>query len=56
MTFFSRQALLLKGSRHFFNFKEFKNIAHFNIVIALDIESALEAFFDFFGIIFKALE
>jgi hypothetical protein len=46
----------LKRTSHFFDLKEFQHVAFNDVVVALDVQAALEAFFDFLGIIFEALE
>lgn len=48
--------ILLQSSRNFLDLKELQHIALLDVVVAFDVQAALEAFFDFFGIVFEAFE
>ena len=46
----------LERTRHFLDLEEFELVAFFDVVVVLELDTALEAFLDFSRIIFKALQ
>ena len=45
---------LSQRSRNLFDLKELQLITFNDVVVALDVQAALEAFFDLFGIVFES--
>src|SRR3989338_4086200 len=45
-----------EGTRHFLDLKELELIALFDVVVILELDTALEAFLDFAHIVFQALQ
>jgi hypothetical protein len=50
------QVLRLQGTRDLFDFKEFQLVAHCNVVVVFEFDTALEPFFDFANVVFEAFE